>query len=123
LTSSFTRLSINLVRRTKRSACSSWTPLATWQSARRLDAIKACAWPAWITPNAYDVERRLGVERLPGELPEEPRSASFQPAPVKKRPISSAAARCAGWGSRRFATRVVQVAPKLVQESSSEADI
>jgi hypothetical protein len=69
LTSSVRRLSINLVRRTKRSACSSWTPLATWQSARRWTRSKACAWLAWIRPNAYDVERRLGVERLPGELP------------------------------------------------------
>jgi hypothetical protein len=103
LTSSFRPLSINLVRRTKRSACLSWTRLATGDQRVVGRDRKLALAPLALRPNAYDAEPRLGVELLRGGLPEELRSPSFPPAPAKKRLIPSAA-RCAGWGSRRFGT-------------------
>jgi hypothetical protein len=97
-TSSLRRLAINLVRRTKRSACCHGRTLRPGDQRVVLDAIESLRL-AGIRPNAYDVERRLGVEHLRGHLPEELRSASFPPASVKKRLIPSAAARRAGWGA------------------------
>src|SRR3954464_1618292 len=43
--------------------------------------------------NAYDVERRLGVERFLGELREELRSGTFRPVSVKERLISKRSGR------------------------------
>jgi RNA-directed DNA polymerase len=72
--------------------------------------------------NAYDIERRLGVERFLGELRKELRSGSFRPAPVKERLIPKRGGRLRRLGIATVRDRVVQAALKLVLEPIFEAD-
>jgi RNA-directed DNA polymerase len=72
--------------------------------------------------NAYDIERRLGVERFLGELREELRAGSFRPQPVKQRLIPKRGGRLRRLGIATVRDRVVQAALKLVLEPIFEAD-
>src|SRR5215211_1076043 len=72
--------------------------------------------------NAYDVARRLGVERFLGELREELRCGSFRPAPVKERLIPKRGGKVRRLGIATVRDRVVQAALKLVLEPIFEAD-
>src|SRR5215211_1879671 len=72
--------------------------------------------------NAYDIERRLGVENFLGGLREELRAGSFRPAPVKERLIPKRGGRLRRLGIATVRDRVVQAALKLVLEPIFEAE-
>jgi RNA-directed DNA polymerase len=72
--------------------------------------------------NAYDVERRLGVEQFLGGLREELRAGTFRPAPVKERLIPKRGGKLRRLGIATVRDRVVQAALKLVLEPIFEAD-
>jgi RNA-directed DNA polymerase len=71
--------------------------------------------------NAYDVERRLGVENFLGGLREELRAGSFRPVPVRERLIPKRGGRLRRLGIPTVRDRVVQAALKLVLEPIFEA--
>jgi RNA-directed DNA polymerase len=64
--------------------CDPATLMVAWQRVRANRGSRSAGVDR---QNAYDVERRLGVERFLGELREELRSGSFRPEPVKERLI------------------------------------
>jgi RNA-directed DNA polymerase len=72
--------------------------------------------------NAYDIERRLGVERFLRELREELRAGSFRPEPVRERLIPKRGGKRRRLGIATVRDRVVQAALKLVLEPIFEAD-
>jgi RNA-directed DNA polymerase len=63
--------------------------------------------------NAYDVERRLGVEQFLGGLREELRTGTFRPAPVKERVIPKRGGKLRRLGIPAVRDRVVQAALRL----------
>ena len=71
---------------------------------------------------AYDIERRLGVERFLAGLREELRAGSFRPVPVKERMIPKRGGKLRRLGIATVRDRVVQAALKLVLEPIFEAD-
>ena len=99
--------------------CDPATLMVAW---RRVRANRGSRSAGVDRQNAYDIERRLGVERFLGELREELRSGSFRPAPVKERRIPKRGGRLRRLGIPTVRDRVVQAALKLVLEPIFEAD-
>jgi RNA-directed DNA polymerase len=99
--------------------CDPATLMVAWQRVRANRGSRSAGVDR---QNAYDVERRLGVERFLGELREELRSGSFRPAPVKERLIPKRGGKMRRLGIATVRDRVVQAALKLVLEPIFEAD-
>jgi RNA-directed DNA polymerase len=99
--------------------CDPATLMVAWQRVRANRGSRSAGVDR---QNAYDVERRLGVERFLGELREELRSGSFRPAPVKERLIPKRGGKVRRLGIATVRDRVVQAALKLVLEPIFEAD-
>jgi RNA-directed DNA polymerase len=99
--------------------CDPATLMVAWQRVRANRGSRSAGVDR---QNAYDVERRLGVERFLGELREELRAGSFRPAPVKERRIPKRGGKPRRLGIATVRDRVVQAALKLVLEPIFEAD-
>ena len=99
--------------------CDPATLMVAWQRVRANRGSRSAGVDR---QNAYDIERRLGVERFLGELREELRAGNFRPAPVKERLIPKRGGRLRRLGIATVRDRVVQAALKLVLEPIFEAD-
>jgi RNA-directed DNA polymerase len=95
--------------------CGPATLMVAW---RRVRANRGSRSAGVDRQNAYDIERRLGVERFLGEL----RAGSFRPAPVKGRLIPKRGGKSRRLGIATVRDRVVQAALKRVLEPIFEAD-
>jgi RNA-directed DNA polymerase len=99
--------------------CDPATLMVAWQRVRANRGSRSAGVDR---QNAYDIERRLGVERFLGGLREELRAGSFRPAPVKERVIPKRGGKLRRLGIATVRDRVVQAALKLVLEPIFEAD-
>lgn len=99
--------------------CDPATLLVAWQRVRANRGSRSAGVDR---QNAYDIERRLGVERFLGELREELRSGTFRPVSVKERLIPKRGGKLRRLGIPTVRDRVVQAALKLVLEPIFEAD-
>jgi RNA-directed DNA polymerase len=99
--------------------CDPATLMVAWQRVRANRGSRSAGVDR---QNAYDIERRLGVERFLGELREELRAGSFRPEPVRERLIPKRGGRLRRLGIATVRDRVVQAALKLVLEPIFEAD-
>jgi RNA-directed DNA polymerase len=99
--------------------CDPATLMVAWQRVRANRGSRSAGVDR---QNAYDIERRLGVERFLGELREELRAGSFRPAPVRERLIPKRGGKQRRLGIATVRDRVVQAALKLVLEPIFEAD-
>src|SRR4051795_11566492 len=93
--------------------CDPATLMVAWQRVRANRGSRSAGVDR---QNAYDIERRLGVERFLGELREELRSGTFRPVSVKERLISKRSGKLRRLGIPTVGDRVVQAALKLVLE-------
>src|SRR5262245_22475236 len=99
--------------------CDPATLMVAWQRVRANRGSRSAGVDR---QNAYDVERRLGVEQFLGGLREELRAGTFRPAPVKERLIPKRGGKLRRLGIATVRDRVVQAALKLVLEPIFEAD-
>ena len=99
--------------------CDPATLMVAW---RRVRANRGSRSAGVDRQNAYDIERRLGVERFLAGLREELRAGSFRPRPVRERLIPKRGGRLRRLGIATVRDRVVQAALKLVLEPIFEAD-
>jgi RNA-directed DNA polymerase len=99
--------------------CDPATLMVAWQRVRANRGSRSAGVDR---QNAYDIERRLGVERFLAGLREELRAQSFRPAPVKERLIPKRGGKFRRLGIATVRDRVVQAALKLVLEPIFEAD-
>src|SRR5215217_3395044 len=98
--------------------CDPATLMVAWQRVRANRGSRSAGVDR---QNAYDIERRLGVENFLGGLREELRAGSLRPAPVKERLIPKRGGRLRRLGIATVRDRVVQAALKLVLEPIFEA--
>jgi RNA-directed DNA polymerase len=99
--------------------CDPATLMVAWQRVRANRGSRSAGVDR---QNAYDIERRLGVERFLGGLREELRSGTFRPVSVKERLIPKRGGKLRRLGIPTVRDRVVQAALKLVLEPIFEAD-
>ena len=99
--------------------CDPATLMVAWQRVRANRGSRSAGVDR---QNAYDIERRLGVEQFLSGLREELRAGSFRPAPVKERVIPKRGGKLRRLGIATVRDRVVQAALKLVLEPIFEAD-
>ena len=99
--------------------CDPATLMVAWQRVRANRGSRSAGVDR---QNAYDIERRLGVEQFLGGLREELRAGSFRPEPVKERVIPKRGGKLRRLGIATVRDRVVQAALKLVLEPIFEAD-
>ena len=99
--------------------CDPATLMVAWQRVRANRGSRSAGVDR---QNAYENERRLGVEQFLGALREELRAGSFRPAPVKERVIPKRGGKLRRLGIATVRDRVVQAALKLVLEPIFEAD-
>ena len=99
--------------------CDPATLMVAWQRVRANRGSRSAGVDR---QNAYEIERRLGVEQFLGGLREELRAGSFRPAPVKERVIPKRGGKLRRLGIATVRDRVVQAALKLVLEPIFEAD-
>ena len=99
--------------------CDPATLMVAWQRVRANRGSRSAGVDR---QNAYDIERRLGVERFLAGLREELRAGSFRPEPVRERLIPKRGGRLRRLGIATVRDRVVQAALKLVLEPIFEAD-
>jgi len=99
--------------------CDPATLMVAWQRVRANRGSRSAGVDR---QNAYDIERRLGVENFLDGLREELRSGSFRPVSVKERLIPKRGGKLRRLGIPTVRDRVVQAALKLVLEPIFEAD-
>jgi RNA-directed DNA polymerase len=99
--------------------CDPATLMVAWQRVRANRGSRSAGVDR---QNAYDIERRLGVEQFLGGLREELRTRSFRPVAVKERLIPKRGGKLRRLGIPTVRDRVVQAALKLVLEPIFEAD-
>src|SRR5215217_8104175 len=99
--------------------CDPATLMVAWQRVRANRGSRSAGVDR---QNAYDIERRLGVERFLGGLREELRAGSFRPEPVRERVIPKRGGKQRRLGIATVRDRVVQAALKLVLEPIFEVD-
>jgi RNA-directed DNA polymerase len=87
--------------------CDPATLMVAWQRVRANRGSRSAGVDR---QNAYDIERRLGVERFLGGLREELRSGTFRPVSVKERLIPKRGGKLRRLGIPTVRDRVVQAA-------------